>query len=100
MGFLYHITAKLDWQAAQRAGEYRASSLEAEGFIHCSLANQVTATGERYYKGITDLVLLEIDDTRLSSGVRYEPAPTGEEFPHIYGPLNLDAVVRVIPFQA
>jgi uncharacterized protein (DUF952 family) len=99
MGIIYHITSKQAWQGAQAAGEYRADSLEKEGFIHASRFAQVRATANRYYRGLTDLILLEVDEAKVKPEVRYEVAANGEDFPHIYGPLNLDAVVRVLPFD-
>lgn len=94
---LLHITGKADWQAAIKAGVYKAASLAAEGFIHCSTAQQVARTANKFYKGRLDLVLLHIDPQRLAAEVRWEPAD-GEDFPHIYGPINLDAVRSVQDF--
>ena len=93
---IFHITARADWDAAVDAGEYRAESLTSEGFIHCSLRRQVLLVANYIYQGRTGLVLLEIDPEAVSAEIRYE----GETdlFPHIYGPLNPDAVMRVIQF--
>ncbi|MDD5367663.1 MAG: DUF952 domain-containing protein [Anaerolineaceae bacterium] len=99
MTLIYHITSSDAWHAAQAAGVYRVDSLDSEGFIHTSLAGQVGATASRYYQGRKDLILLVIDENRVKSEVRYELAAIGEVFPHIYGPLNLDAVVRVLDFN-
>jgi uncharacterized protein (DUF952 family) len=99
MALIYHITTTQAWQAAQVSGAYRADSLDREGFIHASLPDQVRATANRYYHGLTDLVLLEIDETLVKPEIRFEKAAIGETFPHIYGPLNLDAVIRVLPFD-
>lgn len=103
MPLIYHITRRADWQAALTAGMYRASSLDSEGFIHCSTAAQVCAVADAFYTGQTDLVLLCIDPDRLAADLRWEPpAPpsAGIEgtFPHVYGPINLDAVSRVVDF--
>jgi uncharacterized protein (DUF952 family) len=95
---IYHILSQSDWEQAQRVGSYTAESLGKEGFIHFSLANQVAATAERYYRGRSDLVLLEVDEPRVKPEVRYELAHLGEKFPHVYGALNLDAVIRVLSF--
>jgi uncharacterized protein (DUF952 family) len=101
---IFHIAHQADWQAAQVAGSYRVASLEQEGFIHCSTTEQVAGVADRFYRGQTDLVLLHIDPQRLQAPLRYEApaeAPAGNErFPHIYGPLNLDAVVAVQAFAA
>ena len=95
---LLHITPREDWERAERDGIYRAASLETEGFIHCSTPAQVVGTATRFYRGQTGLVLLVIDAEKLQAEVRYEDAD-GQMFPHIYGPLNLDAVTRVLPFE-
>ena len=95
---ILHITTETAWQAAQSTGEYRADSLESEGFIHCSTLEQVIATANRYYAGRRDLVLLWIDPHALAADLRWEEAH-GERYPHLYGALNLDAVFRVTPFH-
>jgi uncharacterized protein (DUF952 family) len=100
---IYHIATAEDWERATRAGEYRVSThgrtLEEEGFIHCSRAAQVAAVADRFYRGVPDLVLLTIDEGLVRSEVRYESVPGGDEsFPHIYGPLAVDAVVSAEPF--
>lgn len=95
---ILHIVAHDAWMEAVRAGEYHAPSLETEGFIHCSTPDQIIATAGRYYAGQTGLALLEIDPTKLRSELRIEALGTPEPYPHIYGPLNLDAVVRVHDF--
>jgi uncharacterized protein (DUF952 family) len=100
MAELLHITERANWEQAKRAGEYRMSSrgitLEQEGFIHCSLPHQLRAVAERYYADADDLVVLVIDTDRLPAPVRFErPAPGGEEYPHIYGPVPPSAVARV-----
>jgi uncharacterized protein (DUF952 family) len=95
---IYHVTTLAQWQQAQQQGFYEAASLATEGFIHASRAGQVAAVLERYYKHETGLVLLHIDEVRLTSPLTYELAPSvNEEFPHIYGPLNTDAVCKAEP---
>ena len=94
MAIIYHVTAKRNWEIAEQEGFYLAPSLETEGFIHCSEEQQVKGVLERYYKGKTDLVKLVIDTTRLKAELKYELAPSvKEEFPHVFGPINVDAVV-------
>ncbi len=108
MNLILHITSRQAWSDAQKAGEYTAPSLSSEGFIHCSTAAQVVPVAEKFYKGQSGLVLLVIDPTRLSSDLKWEPpfdgAPppgvdSAELFPHVYGPIHLDAVVRVVGFE-
>ena len=50
------------------------------------------------YKGRTDLVLLVLDPARVNAEIRYEESEPGQRFPHLYGPLNLDAVIAAVPF--
>ena len=106
---IYHITSRTAWQEAEKRGDYRAESLNTEGFIHCSTATQVLPVAEKYYIGERGLLLLLIDPVLLSSDLRWEPpsggtpppgVPDGDLFPHIYGPINLDAVVKVFDLEA
>jgi uncharacterized protein (DUF952 family) len=108
MAIILHITTRADWEAAHAAGRYQPASLAHEGFIHCSTPAQTVGTANRWFRGCTDLVLLCIDESRVAVPVRYEaPAPVvgtpdaraDERFPHLYGPLALDAVVQVVPFS-
>jgi uncharacterized protein (DUF952 family)/RimJ/RimL family protein N-acetyltransferase len=92
-----HITSQQAWQAALSAGEYRAPSLEEQGFIHASRPDQVLQTANHYYPNQSDLVLLWIDPRRLQAELRWEPSD-GDLYPHIYGPINLDAVSDVRVF--
>ncbi|HRI26137.1 MAG TPA: DUF952 domain-containing protein [Ferruginibacter sp.] len=93
---IYHVVSKTDWQQALEQGEYKAASLATEGFIHASKAHQVSGVLERYFKGKSDLLLLHIDEHKLTAPFTYELSPSvNEEFPHIFGPINLDAVLKV-----
>lgn len=92
---IYHVVTEINWQYALENGFYEAESLAKEGFIHTSKAEQVEGVLERYYKGQNGLILLHIDESKLTSPLKYELAPSvNEEFPHIYGRLNIDAVVK------
>lgn len=94
---IYHVTTAKEWKVAQEKGFYEAASLATEGFIHNSTENQVAGVLQRYFAGKTDLIKLVIDPAKLTHELKYELAPSlGEEFPHIYGPINLDAVVDVV----
>lgn len=104
--FIYHIATRADWERAQADGEYTRSSLDRtlaeEGFIHASQASQVARTANKFYRDVPgDLVLLVIDSGLVQAEVRYEDVPGAElPFPHIYGPLNVGAVVSARPFAA
>lgn len=95
---IVHITTAAEWAAAQRDGAYRAPSLDTDGFIHLSRADQVVRVADAAFRGREDLVLLAVDPERLSAPVRWEPAEDGETFPHVYGPIEVAAVVAVVAF--
>jgi uncharacterized protein (DUF952 family) len=96
---IYHITPLEEWERARAAGSYQADSLHSEGFMHCSTREQVIPTANRFYHGRQGLVLLRIEPELLAAAVQYENLEGGETlFPHIYGPLNLEAVSAVAPF--
>jgi uncharacterized protein (DUF952 family) len=102
---IYHIATAADWEQARRDGQYttsmRGRTLAEEGFIHASTAAQVAPVAEAFYRDAPDLVLLVIDTERVGPPVRYERVPgQPDPYPHIYGPLNLDAVVATRAFPA
>jgi uncharacterized protein (DUF952 family) len=99
---LLHITDRATWENARRSGAYemstRGRTLGDVGFIHCSLPHQLPAVAEVLYADVDpdELVVLVIDADRVEAPVRYEiPEPGAEEFPHVYGPVPLDAIVRI-----
>lgn len=105
---ILHITTLKEWDQAQLAGEYITPSLSSEGFIHCSTPRQVADTANIFFKGQNGLILLCIDENKLIPECKFED-PTGggdhdpvvgKFFPHVYGPINLSAVVRVVNFTA
>lgn len=110
MHLIYHITPREMWEKAQTEGVYAPPTLESKGFIHFSTAQQVARIANNFYQGQTDLVLLVVDIKKLTAKLRFEPPqhPAGGElpptkgtnvlFPHLYGALNLDAVVRAVDF--
>jgi glutathione S-transferase len=100
---IYHIAEVSDWQAAQVSGDYRVSTrgrtLADEGYIHGSRREQVLGVAEAIYADAGPLLLLSIDPARLSSPVRDDEVAPGIVFPHIYGPIELEAVVAVAPLE-
>lgn len=96
---LVHIIEAETWAAAQAAGSYAAASLEAEGFIHLSQPQQVVWVANQFYRGQSGLLLLCIDPAQLSAELRYDEVPGHGTFPHLYGPLNLEAVTGFLPFE-
>jgi uncharacterized protein (DUF952 family) len=95
---IYHIVSPSTWEKAGTV-PYRASSLESEGFIHCSYAHQVAWAANRFYRDQDNLLVLCIDPERLTSPVRAEDPGCGESFPHIYGPIERAAIVEVRPLE-
>jgi uncharacterized protein (DUF952 family) len=94
---IFHLARDIDWIAAlQGDGTYRQSTadrtLEEEGFIHCSFAEQLQGTADRFYPGRPDVVLLAVDPVRLDAEVVVESG-----FPHVYGPIPVEAVVWAAP---
>ncbi len=104
MTIILHITRSNEWDASSSTGYYKPSSLNSDGFIHCSTVEQTVETANLYFANQKDLILLCIDGNKTEAEVKYEaPAETDDHrngmlFPHIYGPLNVSAVVRVIKF--
>jgi uncharacterized protein (DUF952 family) len=100
---IYHIAKKTDWVNAQFLRLYVVESLDSVGFIHCSTKTQILGTANSFFRGQQDLVLLCIEVSRVKAPIKYEQ-PEGDTrfFPHIFGPLNIDAVIRtfdLIPRQ-
>ena len=95
---VFHITQRSAWLDAQRGGYYRGDTLDTEGFIHCSTREQVVWVANQRFREADGLVLLVIDTGKVEPAIRYESAEAGELFPHIYGPLNCDAVTDVMTF--
>jgi uncharacterized protein (DUF952 family) len=97
---IVHITSAASWAAAKLAGVYLADSLTSAGFIHCSRVDQIIRVANNFYSGRSDLVILKLNPSLLTSLVRWEPGAdkADELFPHLYGPLNLEAVVGVYDF--
>ncbi|MFT3933682.1 MAG: DUF952 domain-containing protein [Chitinophagaceae bacterium] len=97
MPIIYHVTTEPEWETAQKNGVYTAPSLNAEGFIHCSANDeQLAGVLQRYFASKTHLLRLAIDTDKLESRYIYEWSPSSADtFPHIYGPINLGAVIEV-----
>ena len=90
---IYHIVL-LDVWAAFDTGHYEHPSLASEGFIHCSFSDQLDGVIGRYYSEAEYVVVLEIESDRLMSRMIKEPSTNSEIYPHVYGPINRNAIVR------
>lgn len=80
-------------------GEYQCESLTTEGFIHCCDNSQLAGVVSRYYQEVDDVMLLLLDADKLTAALIRENTVGGSElFPHIYGPINSEAVIDTVPF--
>ena len=94
---IFHIVPQADWSDVQHQAAYQPASLGAEGFIHCSTREQLVESATLHFHGQSHLVVLCIDEQRVAADIRYENLTGGTLlFPHIYGPLNADAIVDVL----
>ena len=96
MNKIYHIVERSYWEENSNQKEYFSSNFEVENFIHSSIAEQLNATANRYYKAHQEIVVLIIDLSKLVSTIKFELSLSlQQDFPHIYGPINLDAVEEI-----
>lgn len=97
---IFHFISESDFSLYRTEGYLRVPSLESQGFIHCSLEDQVIPVANSIAPGKSDMILLEIDEEKVLPKILYENLENGERlFPHIYGPLNTDAIIAILPFQ-
>ena len=93
-----HICRREAWERALVRGVYETDTLEEDGFIHLSYPHQVVRVANLLYAQQKGLLLLYIDPDKVRAEIKVERLETSEPFPHLYGPLNLEAVVRVLEF--
>lgn len=99
MDIILHITQREKWEQAKLAQVYRGDTLDSEGFIHCSTPMQVVEVANHFFLNQKGLVLLCINSEQVQSEIKYECFEGNKLFPHIYGPLNIDAVFEVFGFE-
>jgi uncharacterized protein (DUF952 family) len=94
---LYLMFATQDIDAVLAQPHFAPPSLISEGFIHACLTHQVPYVVQRFYSAVPDITLLIIDPKLVTAEIKYESASVSEygDFPHIYGPLNTDAIIEV-----
>jgi uncharacterized protein (DUF952 family) len=92
---IYHICRAEEWQAAQSSAYHGSSQDIADGFIHFSAADQIVASAAKHRAGQSGLLLIGCDEYKMGAGLKWEPSRGGQLFPHLYGPLPMDAVVSV-----
>lgn len=96
MALIFHLITEQDWESVSGAQHWRPPSLAEEGFIHCSAdEEQAMRVVARLYPNRADMLALEVDTEKLNSPLVSEASRSGEIYPHIYGPLDLSAVVKV-----
>lgn len=96
---IYILCEPSTYAQSEATGTFVTESLAQEGFIHASPACQLNRVANLYYQSATSLLILKVAIERLKAPLRWEPASTGDLYPHIYGPLNLDAIASIIPVQ-
>jgi uncharacterized protein (DUF952 family) len=89
---IVHIVRPAEWAQGQQHGAYYAATLATDGFIHCSRPRQVLGVAQAFFSGERNLLLIGIDSARVEAPIRHEGIEGGDRYPHIYGPLNLNAV--------
>jgi len=106
MDSIYHLTTRRDWRYALATGDYRPKDLDHEKFIHCSTRAQLLPVAMNYFPNRRKISILVIEPSQLTSELKWEksdePPPgvdPGEKFPHLYGPLNLNAVQEVLDME-
>ncbi|PNG27821.1 dihydroorotate dehydrogenase [Methylocella silvestris] len=96
MELIYKIAPAALWRQAQDRGRFDGSAVDLkDGFIHFSTAAQVEETARLHFAGLSDLVLIAVNATRLGADLRFEASRGGALFPHLYAPLPLDSVASV-----
>jgi len=95
---ILHITKADEWEEALIKGEYKTKSLLKEGFIHCSTPDQIIDIANNIFKNEKGLILLCIDTSKVKADIKFEYGGL-QKYPHIYGILNLDAVIKIYPFE-
>ena len=94
---VYKVLRAAEWREAQERGAIAGSADDLrDGFIHLSTHDQLAGTVDRHFAGETGLVVLEIAADRLDAALKWEPSRNGALFPHFYGVLPLDAVIRTL----
>lgn len=94
MSLIYVLCPPQAYEAAKSTGIYCPDSLESEGFIHASPANQLTRVANKYYSAYPKLCLMAIDTEAATVEIKWEPIANGDLYPHLYGPLNMSAVTQ------
>ncbi|MDB5695529.1 MAG: hypothetical protein JWN21_1072 [Sphingomonas bacterium] len=94
----FKVLTAAELATLERDGRFAGSAADLrDGYVHLSTAAQLTATVDKHYAGQTDLHVAEVDLDALGEAIRWERARGGDDFPHLYGDLPLDAIVAYSP---
>lgn len=86
---VYKIVTREAWAAAVAREKFTGSADdERDGFIHLSAAHQIAGTLARHFVGHDDLLLVAVASDRLGARLQWEASRGGEDFPHLYAPLQ------------
>lgn len=96
--YIYLLSSQDEYQQALQSGQLLRDSITTEGFIHACPKNQLNRVANKFYKNTHKPLLLTVEKEKISSTVKYEPAKGGL-YPHIYGPLNINAVIKAEPIS-
>ncbi len=98
-GLTFHLVPREYYEAQPPDRPYLPEPMATgrEAFIHCTDGvENLAATGNRFYQADPrEFVALVVDLERLTAPARYEDP--GQIFPHIYGPLDREAILAVRP---
>ena len=101
MPTIYKVCSASAWREAERQGVFLGSADDRrDGFIHFSTASQVAGTVAKHFAGQTGLFLIAIDADALGDELKWEPSRGGELFPHLYGELDIGAVIKILDLRA
>lgn len=92
---IYHLTTQAEWTAQALAAAFLPPDYSREGFIHCCTTDQLQGVLDRYFKGVPDILVLHLDESKLTASLKYEVATHDELFPHLFGPINKDAIIKI-----
>lgn len=99
MTIIYHLVPIDYWEAQSADRPYTPADYAREGFIHCTRGEaQLAIVANRYYRNDQRAwLVLELEELAITAEVKYEPGSDGLLYPHIYGPLNREAIRTIRP---
>ena len=98
MPHIYLLMTTEEIDAARARGSWTSANFASEGFIHASPYEQLERVANKHYRQKSDVRIVCVQSDQLTSELRWEPA-AGSLYPHIYGPLNLNAIVDIVPTE-